>query len=62
MTLWMWLKLSHSWAVSTQHNALEINVLAWPGLFPGGVALAWAPTHDSTVLCISCASAKEGRE
>lgn len=28
MTLQMWLKLSHSWAVSTQHNALEINVLA----------------------------------
>lgn len=30
MTLQMWLKLSFSWAVSTQHNALEINVLAWP--------------------------------
>lgn len=63
MTLQMWLKLSHSWAVSTQHNALEINVLAWPVPTWGGrPALSWAPTHDPTVLSISCASAEEGRE
>lgn len=36
--------------------------MCWPDLFPGGVALPWAPTHDPTVLSISCASAEEGRE
>lgn len=43
MTLWMWLKLSHSWGVSTQQNALEINVLAWPVPRWGGLPLGSNP-------------------
>lgn len=55
LTLWMWLKLSHSWAASTQHNVLETNVLAWPVPTWGGLPLGSNPqSHCPLYLSCQC--------